>query len=263
MPLGSDNMYIPLDDSNIGSILSYALSSNLYKEAMIKQNYMDIFSKIKPASKNPRVNLNATIAIDPNTPSANIRDSITGNPAAGLNVTSSTPQMQTSQSNTYVDEYTKLYGKDDVFNFDLSPHQIETELLSGEKLSFLIKFSTEKRDLTLKIEKNNQHTKLVGTSMQFQSGQYEHIDVKESKKSAQPSSADSSKQLIKKEQLKKNDLQEKVAPNISKDFMDIQNPFLSQIITYLDSSIKILNYGYFLGKKITNKNESPARNSIL
>ena len=115
--------------------------------------------------------------------------------------------MPSSQSNTYVDESTKLYGKDDVFNFDLSPHQIETELLSGEKLSFLIKFSTEKRDLTLKIEKNNQHTKLIGTTMQFQSGQYEHIDVKESKKVASASTnADSSKQLIKKELLKKNDL---------------------------------------------------------
>lgn len=195
MPLGADNLYIPLDDSNIGSILSYALSSNLYKEAMIKQNYMDIFSKIKPATKNVRPNLNPTMAIDPNTPSVNIRDSITGNPGAGLNVTSTTPLMATtSMSNPYVDEYTKLYGKDDVFNFDLSPHQIETELLSGEKLSFLIKFSTEKKDLTLKIEKNNQHTKLIGTSMQFQSGQYEQIDIKESKKPVQSSSSDSSKQ---------------------------------------------------------------------
>ena len=195
MPLGADNLYIPLDDSNIGSILSYALSSNLYKEAMIKQNYMDIFSKIKPATKNVRPNLNPTMAIDSNTPSVNIRDSITGNPGPGLNVTSTTPLMATtSMSNPYVDEYTKLYGKDDVFNFDLSPHQIETELLSGEKLSFLIKFSTEKKDLTLKIEKNNQHTKLIGTSMQFQSGQYEQIDIKESKKPVQSSSSDSSKQ---------------------------------------------------------------------
>jgi hypothetical protein len=36
MPLGADNIHIPLDDSNVGSILSYALSSNIYKEAMIK-----------------------------------------------------------------------------------------------------------------------------------------------------------------------------------------------------------------------------------
>ena len=62
MPLGSDNFYIPLDDNNLGSILSYVLSSNIYKEAMIKQNYMDIFSKIKPAAKNVRANLNATMA---------------------------------------------------------------------------------------------------------------------------------------------------------------------------------------------------------
>ena len=31
-------------------------------------------------------------------------------------------------------------------------------------------------------------------------------------------------------------------------------------MTYLDSSIKILTCGYILGKKFTNKNESPARN---
>jgi hypothetical protein len=56
MPLGSDNVHIPLDDSNIGSIISYALQSNIYKEAMIKQNYMDIYSKIKAPTKNPRAN---------------------------------------------------------------------------------------------------------------------------------------------------------------------------------------------------------------
>lgn len=84
-------MHIPLDDSNIGSILSYALSSNIYKEAMIKQNYMDIFSKIKPATKNPRVNLNTTMNVDPSTPSVNIRDSISGNPTATVNITTNTP----------------------------------------------------------------------------------------------------------------------------------------------------------------------------
>ena len=63
--------------------------------------------------------------------------------------------------------------------------------------------------------------------MQFQSGQYDHIDVKESKKVGQGSNSDSSKQTVKKEQLKKNDLQEKVAPNISKDYMDGSNPFIA------------------------------------
>ena len=77
--------------------------------------------------------------------------------------------------------------------------------------------------------------------MQFQSGQYEHIDIKDPKKLNQTNSSDSSKQLVKKELLKKNDLQEKIAPNISKDYMDISNPFLAQMITVLDTSIKILN----------------------
>jgi hypothetical protein len=57
MPLGTDNLYIPLNDSNIGSIISFVLGSNIYKEAMIKQNYMDIGSKIKAPSKHMRPNL--------------------------------------------------------------------------------------------------------------------------------------------------------------------------------------------------------------
>jgi len=56
MPLGTDNLYIPLNDSNIGSIISFVLASNIYKEAMIKQNYMDIGSKIKGPSKHNRPN---------------------------------------------------------------------------------------------------------------------------------------------------------------------------------------------------------------
>jgi hypothetical protein len=36
MPLGTDNVHIPLNDSNIGSIISFVLGSNIYKEAMIK-----------------------------------------------------------------------------------------------------------------------------------------------------------------------------------------------------------------------------------
>lgn len=35
-----------------------------------------------------------------------------------------------------IDEAIKMFGKDDVFNYDLSPHQIETELLCGERLYF-------------------------------------------------------------------------------------------------------------------------------
>ena len=47
MPLGSDNIYVPLNGRNIGSIITYALASNIYKEGLINLNYMDIFSKAK------------------------------------------------------------------------------------------------------------------------------------------------------------------------------------------------------------------------
>lgn len=69
------------------------------------------------------------------------------------------------------DETIKLFGKDDVFNCDLSPHQIETELLCGERLYFQVKFSTEKKDLSLRMVKNGANTKLKSTSMMFQTGQ--------------------------------------------------------------------------------------------
>ena len=69
------------------------------------------------------------------------------------------------------DEAIKLYGKDDVFNFDLSHHQIETELLCGEKSWFQVRFSTLKPDLTLKMYKNMQNpTKLKKTTMHFMTG---------------------------------------------------------------------------------------------
>lgn len=54
MPLGTDNLYIPLNDNNIGSIISFVLASNIYKEAMVRQNYMDMASKIKAPSKHQR-----------------------------------------------------------------------------------------------------------------------------------------------------------------------------------------------------------------
>ena len=54
MPLGTDNLYVPLNENDVGSIISFVLGSNIYKEAMIKQNYMDIGSKVKVLGKHPR-----------------------------------------------------------------------------------------------------------------------------------------------------------------------------------------------------------------
>jgi hypothetical protein len=59
MPLGTDNFYIPIESSNIGAIISYALGSNIYKEAMIKSNYMESHAKIKIPTKH-RVNATET-----------------------------------------------------------------------------------------------------------------------------------------------------------------------------------------------------------
>lgn len=59
MPLGTDNLYIPIDSSNIGAIISFVLASNIYKEAMIRSNYMDTQNKIKIPTKHTR-NVNET-----------------------------------------------------------------------------------------------------------------------------------------------------------------------------------------------------------
>lgn len=80
MPLGTDNTYIPLNDSNIGSIISYVLSSNIYKEAMIKQNYMDVFSKIKAPSKHPRAAAFQNTLGSQDATIMSTRDSIIGGP---------------------------------------------------------------------------------------------------------------------------------------------------------------------------------------
>jgi hypothetical protein len=133
------------------------------------------------------------------------------------------------------DEAIKLNGKDDVFNYELSPHQIETELLCGERLYFQIKFSTAKRDMSLRMIKNGTITKLKQTSMVFQTGRIEKVSQK---------GADHSK-VKRKEEVVKNDLQDKICPSISSNYMDSSNSFFMDQMGLLDNIIKLLNQGYF------------------
>ena len=48
---GTDNIHVPVNENDIGSIIAFVLASDIYKEGMIKQNYMDISSKIKIVNK--------------------------------------------------------------------------------------------------------------------------------------------------------------------------------------------------------------------
>ncbi len=41
IPLGSDNGLVEVHPDDNGSIIAYSLNSNLYKEALIKNNYLD------------------------------------------------------------------------------------------------------------------------------------------------------------------------------------------------------------------------------
>jgi hypothetical protein len=114
MPLGSDNFYIPIDSGNIGAIISFVLGSNIYKEAMIKSNYMESQAKIKVPTKHiPRANVTET----PNMGGGgeSLRQSVVG--AAAVSMNTSTNMNMGSNS---ADDTVKLYGKEDFFNYEMS-----------------------------------------------------------------------------------------------------------------------------------------------
>ena len=103
----------------------------------------------------------------------------------------------------------KLYGKEDFFNYEMSQHQIGTELLCSERLFFQCEFSSDKSDLTMKIIKNgNQETKLSQTSMVFTSGQYKQTEGTNASQMKKMSTMNTTidSQKGKKEVLIKNDL---------------------------------------------------------
>jgi hypothetical protein len=46
-PLGSDSSLVNVNPDDNGSIIAQSLCSNLYKEALIKNNYLDFQSRSK------------------------------------------------------------------------------------------------------------------------------------------------------------------------------------------------------------------------
>ena len=105
LPLGSDSCLLNVVPENNGSIIAYALSSNIYKEALIKNNYLDFQQRAKNF-------------IQPN----NELKQQTGQ--RGMQNHSGLKNLQRQVLN--------LVHKDDIFNFEY-PHQLlETELLCGE-----------------------------------------------------------------------------------------------------------------------------------
>ena len=41
MPLGVDNIYVNVNPQDIGSVIAFALTSNIYLEGLAKLDYMD------------------------------------------------------------------------------------------------------------------------------------------------------------------------------------------------------------------------------
>lgn len=130
IPLGSDSCLLNVVPENNGSIIAYALSSNIYKEALIKNNYLDFQQRAK--------NL-----IQQN----NELKQQTGQ--RGMQNHSGLKNLQKQVLN--------LVHKDDIFNFEY-PHQLlETELLCGEqqRLSFSLSFSNYTEESSVQIQKHS------------------------------------------------------------------------------------------------------------
>jgi hypothetical protein len=116
MPLGSDNFYIPIDSGNIGAIISFVLGSNIYKEAMIKSNYMESQAKIKVPTKHiPRGNVTETPNLGGGGES--LRQSVVG---AAVSMNTSTNMNMGSNQQLSAEDTVKLYGKEDFFNYEMS-----------------------------------------------------------------------------------------------------------------------------------------------
>jgi hypothetical protein len=112
MPLGSDNFYIPIDSGNIGAIISFVLGSNIYKEAMIKSNYMESQAKIKVPTKHiPRETPNLGGGGE------SLRQSVVG---AAVSMNTSTNMNMGSNQQLSAEDTVKLYGKEDFFNYEMS-----------------------------------------------------------------------------------------------------------------------------------------------
>jgi hypothetical protein len=51
MPLGINNIFIKIDATDIGSMIAFALNSNVYFEALVKLNYMGLECKVPKSSQ--------------------------------------------------------------------------------------------------------------------------------------------------------------------------------------------------------------------
>ena len=92
LPHGSDSGLINVDPRDNGSIVSYCLCSNVYKEALIKNNYLDFQSKLKQLMQ----------------------------------------QQNDSHQIHGSKQPINLFHKNDIFNYEIQQQAIESELRAGE-----------------------------------------------------------------------------------------------------------------------------------
>jgi hypothetical protein len=56
LPFGVDNIYLNVDPTDLGSIIAFALTSNIYLEGLTSLNYMDLKQVIKKQQKHNNQN---------------------------------------------------------------------------------------------------------------------------------------------------------------------------------------------------------------
>lgn len=110
--------------------------------------------------------------------------------------------------------------------------------------------------------KNGTITKLKQTSMNFVTGKTEKVKVKRAP-TATAGGTDQTK-LKRKEEIVKNDLNDKVCSQLSKDYMDKNSEFFMEQMGLLDSIVRLLNQAYINpSAQGFLKNSSPMRNPMM
>jgi hypothetical protein len=153
---GINNVWIPVDKDDIGSIIAFSLNTNWYYEGLARQNYMEFQSKIDQHScetYEDEKDTESKVNVDKNGPKDYIENKGSGLQIPGLQNQISAVKSNLD-SNKNKKERIRLNDKTDVLDSEYLLHHIESEFLSYEKINFKLKWSTNKKDMKMKVFKN-------------------------------------------------------------------------------------------------------------
>ena len=132
---GINDVCIPVNKEDIGSIIAYSLNTNPYYEGLIRQNYMEFQSKIEQNPGEDRSDSKIFSAL-----------------RLQNQLSSAKPANDLSKSKK---DRARTNHKIDVLNSEYLLHHIESEFLTYEKINFKLKWSTSLHDIKMKVFKNS------------------------------------------------------------------------------------------------------------